>query len=305
MNDATLGHVRNLVDRGVRAVLAAPIVSFGRVIGVLALHRAAPTTWMPAEILLAEAVAHETAIAIDTSRLLRESTRQAQVERGFYRIAAVLSEPLSAEATHDAVAQAAAEALGGDSAALLRAVGDELELAGSHELADRLAAYLREEAAALTECARGGKVLASRRLLKDSRFGDGLARAAEAANRRSLLAVPLPESSGHGVGLVLVFFAGEEVFDDEQLALAAQVAGAAAELWSEASCTSENAACGRWRSGSPGPAGSSPASSTPTTCSTRRSAMRCSWWALRAPRFACSKATRSCCGRRSVPVRTT
>ena len=117
VNDATLGHVRELVDRGVRAVLAAPIVSFGRVIGVLALHRAEPTTWMPAEISLAEAVAHETAIAIDTSRLLRESTRQAQVERGFYRIAAVLSEPLSAEATHDAVAQAAAEALGGDSAA--------------------------------------------------------------------------------------------------------------------------------------------------------------------------------------------
>ena len=227
VSDATLGHVRELVDRGVRAVLAAPIVSFGGVLGVLALHRSQPTTWAPAEISLAEAVAHETAIAIDTSRLLRESTRQAQVERGFYRIAAVLSEPLSAEATHDAVAQAAAEALGGDSAALLRAVGDELELAGSHELAAGLAAYLQEDAAALTACARGGKVLASRGLVDDSRFGDGLARAAEVAGRHSLLAVPLPEPSGHGAGLVLVFFEGEEVFDDEQLGLAAQVAGAA------------------------------------------------------------------------------
>ena len=227
VSDATLGHLRDLVDRGVRSVLATPIVSFGRTIGVLALHRGEPTTWTLAEISLAEAVAHETAIAIDTSRLLRESTRQAQVERGFYRIAAVLSEPISAVATHDAVAQAAAEALGGDSAALLRAAGDELELAGSHELADQLAAHLRDEAAALTDCARGGKVVASRRLLDDSRFGAGLARAAEAANRRSLLAVPLPEPSGHGVGLVLVFFAGEEVFDDEQLALAGQVAGAA------------------------------------------------------------------------------
>jgi PAS domain S-box-containing protein len=227
VSDTTLGHVRELVDRGSRGVLAAPIVSFGGLIGVLGLHRSTPTNWTPAEISLAEAVAHETAIAIDTSRLLRESTRQAQVERGFYRIAAVLSEPLSAEATHDAVAQAAAEALGGDSAALVRAVGDELELAGSHELADGLAAYLKENASALTACARGGKVLASRRLLDDSRFGEGLARAAEAADRHSLLAVPLPEPSGHGAGLVLVFFAGEEVFDDEQLGLAAQVAGAA------------------------------------------------------------------------------
>ncbi len=64
--------------------------------------------------------------------------------------------------------------------------------------------------------------------LDDGRFGDGLAQAAAAAaDRRSLLAVPLPESSGHGVGLVLVFFEGEEVFDDEQLALAERVAGAA------------------------------------------------------------------------------
>ena len=208
LTDTTLGHVRELADRGVRAVLAAPIVSFGRVIGVLALHRAEPTTWLLGEISLAEAIAHETAIAIDTSRLLRESTRQAQVERGFYRIAAVLSEPLSAEATHDAVAQAAAEALGGDSAAVLRAVRDELELAGSYELAAGLADYLQEDAAALTACARGGKLLASHRLVDDGRFGEGLARAAAAADRRSLLAVPLPESSGRGVGLVLVFYAG-------------------------------------------------------------------------------------------------
>ena len=114
LTDATLGHVRELAEAA-WGVLATPIVSFGRVIGVLALHRPEPTTWLLNEISLAEAIAHETAIAIDTSRLLRESTRQAQVERGFYRIAAVLSEPLSAEATHDAVAQAAAEALGGDS----------------------------------------------------------------------------------------------------------------------------------------------------------------------------------------------
>ena len=39
--------------------------------------------------------------------------------------------------------------------------------------------------------------------------------------------MPLAEPSGLGAGLVLVFFAGEEAFHDEQLALAAQVAGAA------------------------------------------------------------------------------
>jgi PAS domain S-box-containing protein len=386
LHDATLGDVRELVDRNVRAVLATPIVAFERVIGVLGLHRAEPSDWTASEISLAKAVAHEAAIAIDTSRLLRESDRrlaehqallkagealtsdlrfdvvierlvqemlllvnadaavcwtmvpggselvcravlglsetevgrtvplddaigqaiasgkpvlrqtpaaergstefaeeldapissfgefrgvlgvrsreprfdesdlrlieafaslasialrnaeayeeserQAQVERGFYRIAAVLSEPLSADATLDAVAQAAADALGGSSAAVLRAVGGELELAGAHELAEELAAYLREDAAraALKACARTGKVLASRRLRDDSRFGDGLARAAEAAGRRSLLAVPLPEPGRDEQGLVLVFFRQEEIFDDGQLELAGHVAGAA------------------------------------------------------------------------------
>ena len=145
------------------------------------------------DLRLIEAFASLASIALRNAEAFEESDRQAQIERGFYRIAAVLSEPLSADATLDAVAQAAAEALGGDSAAVLRTAGGELELAGGYELADVLAGYLREEAAALTSSARAGKVLASRRLKDDSRFGAGLAGAAEAAGRRSLLAVPLPE----------------------------------------------------------------------------------------------------------------
>ncbi len=73
-------------------------------------------------------------MALRNAEAYEESTRQTQVERGFYRIASVLSEPLSAEATLDAVAQAAAEALGGESAAVLRSSGDDLELAGAHSL---------------------------------------------------------------------------------------------------------------------------------------------------------------------------
>ena len=304
LSDPTLGDVNELIDRSIRAVLSTPIVAFDRVIGVLGMHRSEPGSWTRSEISLAEAVALEAAIAIDTSRLLRESdrrvaeqqallnagealtsdlrvevvidrlvdqmralvngdaadcwtfapdavdelvcravvglpesevgrritaagtvseaidsgkpvlrrniatteqpppmpnharlrggdgradpvlrrdprrprsllggagsirrfrppldrgvrepgvccprnaeayeesTRQTQVERGFYRIASVLSEPLSAEATLDAVALAAAEALGGDCAAVLRSDGDDLELAGAHGLASGLA----------------------------------------------------------------------------------------------------------------------------------------------------------------------
>jgi len=62
------------------------------------------------------------------------------VQRGFYRIAAVLGQSLSRTATLDAVAQAASEALGGAAAAALMPVGGAgLALSGSHGLPEPLA----------------------------------------------------------------------------------------------------------------------------------------------------------------------
>jgi PAS domain S-box-containing protein len=212
---------------GFAEVLDAPISSFGEIRGVLGVRSRQPGRFDDSDLRLIEAFASLASIALRNAEAFEESDRQARVERGFYRIAKVLSEPLSAEATLDAVAQAAAEALGGDSAAVLRAAGGELELAGAFQLGEGLAAYFREDAVALSACARAGKVLASRRLGEDSRFGSGLARAAAAADRRSLLAVPLSEPSGQEPGLVLVFFEQEEVFHEEQLELARHVAGAA------------------------------------------------------------------------------
>jgi PAS domain S-box-containing protein len=208
-------------------VMDAPIFSFGEIRGVLGVCSRDPGRFEESDLRLIEAFASLASIALRNAEAYEESTRQTQVERGFYRIAAVLSEPLSEQETFVAVAQAAAEALGGDSAAVLRPAGHELELAGGYELAEGLAAHLRESASVLSLCARGGKVLASRRLHEDDRFGHGLGAAAAAADRGSLLAVPLQQPGGAGAGLVLVFFRGERVFGDEQLELAAQVAAAA------------------------------------------------------------------------------
>lgn len=213
---------------GFAEVMDAPIFSFGEIRGVLGVCSREHDRFEESDLRLIEAFASLASIALRNAEAYEESTRQAQIERGFYRIAAVLSEPLSAEATLDAVAQAAAEALGGQSAAVLRAMGAAtLELSGEYELAEPLATYLREDPSALVACSRAGKVLASRRLRDDGRFGEGLADAAEAAGRRSLLAVPLAQPGAEELGVVLVFFAGEELFADAQLELAAQVAGAA------------------------------------------------------------------------------
>jgi len=212
---------------GFAEVMEAPIFSFGEIRGVLGVCSRDPGRFEESDLPLIEAFASLASIALRNAEAYEESTRQAHVERGFYRIAAVLSEPLSEQGTLDAVAQAAAESLGGDSSAVLRSAGSGLELAGAFELSDGLASHLREASSALALCARGGKVLASRRLREDDRFGEGLGAAAAAADRGSLLAVPLQQPGGEGAGLVLVFFQGERAFDDAQLELAAHVAAAA------------------------------------------------------------------------------
>ena len=126
-------------------VMDAPIFSFGEIRGVLGVCSREPGRFEESDLRLIEAFASLASIALRNAEAYEESTRQAQVERGFYRIAAVLSEPLSEQETLDAVAQAAAEALGGDSAAVLRPAGAELELAGGYELSEALAAHLRRE----------------------------------------------------------------------------------------------------------------------------------------------------------------
>ena len=158
-----------------------------------------------------------------------EGAPETDLERGFYRIAAVLSEPLSADATFGAVAQAASESLGGRSAAVLRATGGGLELAGSYELSGALRDFLGGGVTGndLASAARAGKVLASRDLADDSRFGRGLREAATGAGCSSLLVVPLAQPRSEAKGLVLVFFDEPRGFTDEQLELAGHVAGAA------------------------------------------------------------------------------
>ena len=208
-------------------VIDAPIISFGETLGVIGVCSQEAGRFDEAALRLIEAFASLASVAIRNAETYEESTRQAQVERGFYRIASVLSEPLSAQATFDAVAQAAAESLGAASAAVLRSDGGDLRLTGSHGLGPSLTGYLREEAASLTGAARAGKVLASRRLADDLRFGEGLARAAADGERRSLLAIPLVQPAGDELGLVLAFFRDETVFNEGQLELAGHVAGAA------------------------------------------------------------------------------
>ena len=211
---------------GAQSCAFVPVNAGSKTIGVLVAATRTPRAFTNEELAQIQVLADGAGVAL--TRAAADDAGRERLERGFYRITSVLSEPLSAEATLDAVAQAASESLGGDSAAVLRDAGGTLELAAAFELPDALRAFLESAGAGeLAAAARAGKLLASRDLGGDTRFGAGLLEAATKAGCSSLLAVPLKQPRTDAGGLVLVFFDEEHAFTDEQLELAGHVAGAA------------------------------------------------------------------------------
>jgi PAS domain S-box-containing protein len=209
-NEAYLGFSRALV---------APMVWAGETRGVLGVGlRDSNRRFSAADVEMLEAFASLASLALRNAESYAERTRQARVQRGFYRIATLLGEPLSLAETYDAAAQAAAEALGADYAAVLVQAPGGLALVGGHALPGEVRTL--ELPLALVEAADDGHVLAASRIADDDRF-DETWRAAPFA---SLLAIPVP---GAGSGLVLVYFRDEREFARDDLELAQQVAGAA------------------------------------------------------------------------------
>ncbi|MFL5918368.1 MAG: GAF domain-containing protein [Gaiellaceae bacterium] len=229
--DASLGGRDGLLDLGSRAVLAAPIVVFDELIGVLALHRARPTRWTPEQTALTEAVAREIGLAIHVARLLRENERRLAQQSAFFRIAAMLGQSLSLPATLDALAQAACDAFDGDYAAVLMPRSAGLELAASvrlpERLSDALAAGVPEAADVLATAAADARILAAPELASDDRFEQQWHELMGSVGCRALLAVPVESPRAGRCGLVIVLFASSREFTDEELEVARHLGDAA------------------------------------------------------------------------------
>ncbi len=243
--DASASRVnRQLVDTiGAKSIAYIPLMAEERVIGVLAAatvrERRAFTT---EQLSVLQALAGEAALALDRARttsqltaaLERERRRiahQARVQRGFFRIASVLGQPLSLAETLEAMAPAANDALDGSFAAVLTARGRALELAAEADLPETLAGALAtglpESAQSLHAAAVHGRLLASTDLSDDDRFGPAWRDLVVGAGARALLAVPIAGPRAGENGLVLVFFASPRTFADEELELARHLAEAA------------------------------------------------------------------------------
>ena len=65
-----------LAELGSGSVLAVPLSMRGETLGALALHRAEAGRWSAGHVALAEAVAHEAAVAVRAADLLAENRRR-------------------------------------------------------------------------------------------------------------------------------------------------------------------------------------------------------------------------------------
>ena len=210
--------------------IVAPMRWSEGVQGVLGVGRRNVRPFGPRDSEVLEAFAGLASLALRNAETFMQSARQARVQRGFYRIASVLGQSLSRSATLDAVAQAAADALGGAAAAVLMQHARQLSLAGRHELSDELVSALEggsdQGEGPLARAALQGRMLAAPALAQDDRLPPAWREAAAAGDYRALLAVPVETPRDETGGLVVVFFKEERVFTDDDLELARHLADA-------------------------------------------------------------------------------
>jgi PAS domain S-box-containing protein len=211
-------------------VMDAPIVVRGEVRGVLGVCSLNGGRFTDRDLDVLDAFATLASIAIRNAEAFEERSRQARIQRGFYRIASILSQPLSSAATLDAVAEAAGEAFGGVYAAVVMPRGGSLALVGAYALPEPLQAALEDgldETGLMRHAAAERRILAAPRLSEDERFVGRWRDLGGECGFRSLLLVPVEAPRGESAGLVLVFFDDERLLANEDLEVARQLARAA------------------------------------------------------------------------------
>jgi PAS domain S-box-containing protein len=211
-------------------VMSIPITWLGEARGVLGVCSREAGRFDESDIEIVEAISRFASLALHNAESFEERERQAQVQRGFYRIAQVLGSTLSRAETLDALAQAACEALGGDTALVLELRGEAAVLAGTHELPAAVQSGLAERAGAALWPFSGPRgeetVLASPDLQTDERFDAALRDPLVAEGYGSLLCAPVAGVHDPAYA-VAVLFRGPRAFADEDVLLTEHLSGAA------------------------------------------------------------------------------
>jgi PAS domain S-box-containing protein len=215
---------------GFAAVLVAPIEIRGEIRGVVSAFAREEAALSPSAEATLDAFASLASLALENAEAFEQRDRQTRVQRGFYKVAAALGQPLSFARTVDALGDAATDALGGSFAAVLLPDGGRLEVVGTQRVPEKLAKLLDTGldtgAGVLVAAARARKLLTASQVERDERF-DSAWRTAAKDTYASLLAAPVDDPRTDEAGLVLIFFEQPRTFVDEDLELASHLIEAA------------------------------------------------------------------------------
>lgn len=217
----------------VQRAIAVPVRWQGDLRGVISVaDRDQLRTYTERDQSLLEAFADLASLALHNADAYSNHSRQARIQAGFYRISQVLSASLSRPATLAALAQAATEVLDGDWAVVVGGDGadDELHLEGFWLAPEDVVTALgdssqfEESPATLARSLR--RVVTSREVVADERFGPAWRALMGSVGVASQLAVPVQVQGRHSA-TVLVCFRNAVRFGDEELVVANNLATAA------------------------------------------------------------------------------
>lgn len=107
-----------------RSSLVVPLVAHDQVIGALAIGDRAGHVFTEDEVRLAEACAHQAALALENARLYREATQRRREAQELARVARLLTESLDVEAVVDRIVQSLLPLVSARSSGLLLVQGD-------------------------------------------------------------------------------------------------------------------------------------------------------------------------------------
>ena len=98
-------------ERGETSVLAVPLLSRGRLIGVMTLHETAARTYTPQELSLAKALGEQAAVALANAQLYRDQERRNRWLHALVEAGRQVTSKLAVDDLLDNVARLAAEAV--------------------------------------------------------------------------------------------------------------------------------------------------------------------------------------------------
>ncbi|HAF09401.1 MAG TPA: hypothetical protein DCK98_04890 [Chloroflexi bacterium] len=179
---------------GFRVLLAVPLISSNRAIGVIALWRTALRPFSQEQIRLVESFADQAVIAIENARLFNETTESLERQTAVSDILKVISaSPTDIQPVLDAIASSAARFANAEDASVLLVRGDQAVPSAHHGPVSMASASPLDRASVTGRAILDRRTIVSTDVTADDEFpqSKAFALADGGSGQRALLAAPL------------------------------------------------------------------------------------------------------------------